>query len=678
MRITWPVMAGVVCREFYGLPDEIVLCLFLACFLWVLMYVLPVKFSQTLSIKYNTAFGTCITVCLFCAGFLYTSSRRVPVPEWPENKEVLARVTLSDSPLRREKSYRVEADVSHLCDGKTFPDSPGKMLLYFSKEINCQNWQPGDVLLLRLKPDRIKGPANPGEFDLQTYNRRKGIFYRAFINPGQVLAHRATQNRNIIHRIGRYMMSRSEKHLGRSPEKALADALVLGYQDDLDEETVERYSRSGTSHVLAVSGLHVGILWLVIDRMLFFMNRKKWMRVSKFFLSIGVLWGYAILTGLSPSVMRAAIMFSCFAAGGIMKHGYHSINILCFSAWLQMLVDPYVIFNAGFQLSYAAVAGILVFHKPFKHAVYFRQKWLRYLWEMVSLTLAAQLATAPVSLYWFGQFPTWFAFSNLPIVPLSGLALQLGLAAYVLEWIPYVGPFLFRVFSWSIRLMDLLADFFSELPLALLYFHVDFWDAVLLYILIVLLSLFIAKKRPVWFKSVVALTCVYLAFDGYREWQIASTENWVFYRLKKGTAIRHHQGHHAHEFVSGTVDEKSYGFSVKPSDRKFNTKKRIHISAYDGFISMGNRHIVLLQPKHLKRRLPQQVTCDWLLVESMRFIDFEMLSHNFRFDKLFIGSGNSHKSRGYWKRECIRRKIPFYDLKEAGAYFEPHEAHEDN
>lgn len=676
VRITWPVVAGIVLCEFFPVPEGFAAVFFALAFVGVAVFVLPGKGRQALSLARDTWFGVGVTVALFAAGYVYTESRKTAAPEWPQQQDLLTKLRLLDAPQAREKSYRVEAEVLQVWENNEARATSGKALLYFSKETGCAAWAPGDELTLGLKWNRIQGPKNPGEFDLEQYNRRKGIFYRAFVKPEQVWSHVPQTGFSVaalLHRIERYMTGVSARYFNSPAEKAVADALILGYKDDLDEETVSRFSRSGTSHVLAVSGLHVGILWLILDKLLAFMNRRKALRIGKFALSLAVLWGYATLTGLSPSVLRAAIMFSCFAFSGLLKKDYNSINTLCVSAWLQLIIDPMVLFNAGFQLSYAAVAGILIFYPLIKNGLYFRHSYARLLWELVALTLAAQLTTLPVSLYWFGQFPTWFVFSNLPIVPLSGLALQLGLAAYVLEWVPYLNGLLFHLFALSIKLMDALAGFFAGLPGAILHFRIDLWDAFLLYGFIAVVTLFLLEKKPVWFKMALAVTCLYFVSDIFRQWKFSQTDRWVVYALKEGIVLRHQLGRQVQEYRSPAVSRKAYSFSVTPSDRTFAVDGQTAITPAAGFMNVGNRNVVLLQRNHLNHILPVPVTCDWLLVENMRYIDFDALQQNFRFSKLIIAGGNTHKSRRFWRKECIKRRIPFYDVTEAGAYVEEFE-----
>lgn len=671
IRITIPAIIGIIVYE--CMPIHMYIPIVLACisFIVVGLSTLPFGSVKSWAIAHNQWIGISIIVCFFSVSYLYTAVRSSSKPMWPINKELVMKVRLLDSPQKRERSYRVEAEMLEYLFGDTLMVRGGKMLLYFSKDTDCEKWKPKDELMLTVKLNAIEGPKNPGEFDLAAYNKRKGIYHRAFVRTDQVLSYLPNDGfsiRGYTYKAEKYLLTLSAKHFNSPSEKALSDALVLGYQDDLDEETVTRFTKSGTSHVLAVSGLHIGILWLVIDRVLYLFNRNKTTRWVKFFLSLGILWAYALLTGLSPSVMRAAVMFSCFAAGGILKQRHNSLNILFLSAFIQVLIDPMVLFNAGFQLSYSAVAGILIFYPPIRDAFYFHDKKARLLWEMVALTLAAQMITTPISLYWFGQFPVWFIFSNLPLVPLSSLALIFGLAAYALEWLPFVGELLFHLFVLSIKLMDALAAFFGDLPHGLLYLRVDLWDAVLLYILMATMSLFLVKRSPVWFKISLVMVCIYLSHMLVDEFSFSNSEKWIVYNTKQGTIIRFYSGHDVEEFRSERVDRKSYSFSVKPSDKVFQVRNKINVIPESDFLIIGNKKVVLLRDRHLQSKINRPVACDWVVLESMKYIDFNRLQENFTFNKLIIGSGNSYSSRKFWKKECVERNIPFCDIAESGAW----------
>ena len=667
LRIAVAMAAGIVCHEFCHLPISWVIGFVSVTFLSTLLFAF--LFSKTQRIAYNQWLGIGILGCLFFTAYLHADTFHPVKPDWPEQQTIM-RVKLSGFPMEREKTYRVEAEMLEYERNDTVRNNGGNILLYFSKEIACKNWQPDDELIIAAKPTEITGPMNPGEFDLAAYNAKKGIYYRAFVQPKQVLEHKESHSFGVkkwFYKARKYLMSLSEERFSSPSEKALSDALVFGYQDDLDEETVGRFSKSGTSHVLAVSGLHIGILWAVVDWLLSFLNRRKSLRIVKFILSLSVLWGYALLTGLSPSVMRAAIMFTGFAAAGAMKQRYISLNVLFVSAAAQMILEPMVIFNIGFQLSYSAVASILIFYPPIKNTLYFKKKYQRLIWESVALTLAAQILTTPISLYWFGQFPVWFIFSNLILVPLSSLALMLGLISFAFVWLPYVSDLLFLLFSLSIKLMDTIAAFFAELPYALLYFNPDGWDIIGLYLIIIFITLFLEKKTVTWFKAILVVGCLFLGAGLVKMLVLPMKEQWIVYQLKQGTVLRYFHENKVDEYRSELADKKSYSYSVKPSDRLFDVKERSAVSAHNSFLSIGNKNIVLLQKEHLENRLSSPIVCDWIIIESLKFIDFDALQANFTFQKLIIGSGNSWKSKQFWHKECAKRNITVHDLTQEGA-----------
>ena len=205
----------------------------------------------------------------------------------------------------------------------------------------------------------------------------------------------------------------------------VASALLLGYRENLDKELVKSYASAGAMHVLAVSGLHVGILYLLLTRIFSFLKKVKKVKNGKFILTILIvsfLWFYAIMTGLSASVMRATTMFSFIVIGNELLNRKTSIyNTLAVSAIILMIINPFIVYQVGFQLSYVAVVGIVYLQPKLNRLFYSRYKLVRGVWAITCVSLAAQIATFPLSLHYFHQFSTYFFISNLIVIPASSL-----------------------------------------------------------------------------------------------------------------------------------------------------------------------------------------------------------------------------------------------------------------
>jgi competence protein ComEC len=668
-RVVLPVMAGILYAEYINIhPDWLGIASILGVLILSIL-IFTEKGIFHVGLKYPGTHGFLLTFALFGASVFYTHVCKPVKPVLPEGKYILAKFRILSPPVEREKTYRVEARLLYCVDSILIP-SDAKVLLYVAKNSEVRRWERTDEITARVRLNPVAGPKNPGEFDLQLFNRRKGIYYTGYLNAENILSAKKGSKFTVmkwVDRLAKYMVSIPDTYFNSPAEKALAKALVLGYKDDLDEETISRFSKSGTSHILAVSGLHVGILWILTDRLLFALNSRKLLRWLKFFIALSVLWSYALITGLSPSVMRASIMFSFFALGSLIHARYNSFNILCLACLAILILNPMLLFSAGFQLSFTAVAGILFLYPLFRNAVYFRKSWQRTIWEITSVTLSAQLGTLPVSLYWFGQFPVYFAFANLPMVPLAGITLNAGILAMLLEQVPHLGILLIHLFMLCIKLLDSMASFFSSLPHAVVSIHIGAFELLLLYGIIIALTSY--SLRPAFKPLFISLLCagMYWGWGCHDLFKKSRQEVWVIYSVKGGNVIRFQKGRKAMEWKSETLEEKSYSFSVSPSDRVLGTGKKVSVQDNNGFLSLGGKTFVMLAKHHLKSPHDTPVKCDFLIIDGFSYLPFEKVAQSFHFSEIVIGTDTPLKSRTYWKKVFNENGWNYWDLNEQGA-----------
>lgn len=222
-------------------------------------------------------------------------------------------------------------------------------------------------------------------------------------------------------------------------EYSVAAAILLGYDDELPPELRQNYVTAGSMHVLCVSGLHVGIIFLVFSTILSFLDKYGAVfKILKFCILLLIMWTYAFIAGLAPSILRATIMISFIVIGKIIKRNGVIINSIAASAFVILAIEPEDLFNIGFQLSYAAVIGIVVLQRPIYNVFYIKNKILDKIWELTSVTLAAQFATAPFTIFYFNQFPLYFWLSNLFMTPLSTVVIIGGMIMLLVSFIPYL------------------------------------------------------------------------------------------------------------------------------------------------------------------------------------------------------------------------------------------------
>lgn len=309
--------------------------------------------------------------------------------------------------------------------------------------INADNLREGDQLFFSSRMEFISNKGNPGEFDAVHYWRSKGVQRIGFLSEDDfklIASEDPPFFKSLFRQASSYLGNVLSTFLSDS-ELSVAKALVLGDKSMLTQETKAQFSNAGAMHVLAVSGLHVGIvMYLLIS--IFGRFPRIFSRNGAFLLAVILIWIYAGITGFSPSVLRSTFMFSVLVLGQLVSKKSDGLNTLFLTAVVMLLLNPLLLYDIGFQLSYLAMIGILNFYKPISELLNIKNKWLRKMWEGTAVGIAAQLTTVPLTLYYFHQFPNYFALTNIGMMVFAGLVLGFGVVLLVTHWIGFLATFL--------------------------------------------------------------------------------------------------------------------------------------------------------------------------------------------------------------------------------------------
>lgn len=287
---------------------------------------------------------------------------------------------------------------------------------------------PGDRILFQHPLQPIPGARNPNTFDQRQFEHFRKTGYQVYLPKGNFFIERARSSNKPLQqpvRSRKFLLEMLAQYLPDTTNFAVAAALVAGYKGFLDSDTRTAYARTGAMHVLAVSGLHVGIIYFLVQKILTVIPYLG-SRLIRFPVSILVIWFYALLTGAGPSVLRAATMFSFLIIGNQLGRKGHVFNSLAASAFCLLVINPFLFGQVGFQLSYSAVAGILSFQPILYKGVYFRHWLPDHFWQLLTVSLAAQAGTLPLALFHFQQFPLLFWLSGILVVDAAGIILALG------------------------------------------------------------------------------------------------------------------------------------------------------------------------------------------------------------------------------------------------------------
>jgi competence protein ComEC len=426
-----------------------------------------------------------------------------------EQKTFLLRVC--DAPVLGKGGVRFPADIIYSGDsvGDLFPTT-GRVMMFFYSDSTALNLKADDVIAVSGKLMDPSEPKHPFGFDYKKYLAGKGIFKILSPKTGMwkvvpelfspTFKGRMVQIReNMIHLMDDFNIP--------NEERGVLAALIWGKASEIDADIMSSYSRAGVVHVLAVSGLHVGLVYAVLTPVMnrFFGKRKrKWIR---FLVPALILWVYAGLTGFSPSVLRAAVMFTGFIIAEEFGKSKESFNTLMSSAFVLLVFDPIMLFNIGFQLSYLAVLGIMTLQKPLLSLYYSRHYLLREIWKMCAVSIAAQIITMPLCLYYFHQFPTYFLFANILVIPISTVILYAGLLFFACHWFQPLAWLSINLATAFTHWMNMIIGFFDKLPMALIErIGVSFFGMVLLYLFVFgFFQWWVRQKQVAFYVCLVSL-----------------------------------------------------------------------------------------------------------------------------------------------------------------------------
>ena len=340
--------------------------------------------------------------------------------------------------------------------------SCSKQVVFFIN--TTDSLEVGDVVATNSPLERIKNNGNPGEFDAHFFWSSKGIDQIGFISEDgfSVIDNRISWFDKWSLKSRNYLISILKSQL-KGEELAVAQALILGDRSDLENETINAFGNSGAMHVLAVSGLHIGILLQIIVICLKVFSRYL-SKKQALVLALIIIWIYTILSGLSASVLRSTVMFTVLSLSQLFGKNHHSINNLFFTAFVLLVINPLNLYDIGFQLSFLAMLGIFWFYQPISRWIFVKNKWIRKIWETTAVGLAAQLLTVPLSLYYFHQFPNYFLITNIALMSVTGIILGFGLLVFSFYWLKFLGKLFVFILSISLLFTLKTVHIIDELP----------------------------------------------------------------------------------------------------------------------------------------------------------------------------------------------------------------------
>lgn len=658
------LVLGILAPHFFPFYSNSLLFVLLALLLCVTVLWLWArkKIIQTIY------FGIAAYLCFFAIGYL---SYQLRLPQFLPNH--YANATFTDTPkwiqLKITKSLKEDrfnvkyfANVNFI-NGKR---KQGKILLAIKKDSLIEALPVDEILLVYGSIAEIQKQQNPHQFEYSNYMKMQGVYGQLRISKEEILMNKngSTTGMGLAQNVRAEIVNKLQKTSLHNDERAIIQALILGEKKDIDSQLYANYAAAGVVHILAVSGLHVGIIFVILTFL--FKPLLLW-KHGAFFRSVSIvllLWGFAVLSGLSPSVTRAVTMFSFFAVANLLSRQTSSINTLFISFFVLLLINPFWLFQVGFQLSYLAVFFI-VWLLPLSYKLGYPKNWiLKKIWSIAVVSLCAQIGVMPLSLYYFHQMPGLFLLTNLVILPFLTFLMFGGILIVVLATVESLPNWLATSYNYSIETLNnfvhwiaIQEDFLFE------NIHFSSLKALAAYVLIIAVVLVLKKveyRRLV--SSLLALSLLISIFI-YEEFKTSNDQLIVFHKSQT-SMIGLQSGSDFILFKSDSTNKYADRYPIKSFITAMNIKNYSEEKLPDVF-RFKDKNILIVDSLSI---YPKTKNIQVVILANSPKVNLSRLIDSLRPSQIVADGSNYTSYLLRWEKTCKLKKLPFRYTAKQGAF----------
>ncbi|TDS16009.1 ComEC/Rec2 family competence protein [Sphingobacterium paludis] len=674
LRVLLCYAGGILLGRMEEMPPSFLLIISGSALLLVAVMLFLVAFTKQMN---PFLFPILFYVCLLIFGMLSVAQPLATHQRSSFDQDQLETCigVIVDEPSVRAKVIRfpVVLQQGQLGD-RRFPLS-AKVMLSVARGDEVQEFRYGDKIAFKNTLQPIPPPYNPQQFDYKRYCANKNIHYQAYV--------RIDDYKAIGHERGDLLVGLALDLRHKLKEKfskvvydqealQVCAALIFGHRSDFNNETLQVFSETGTIHVLSVSGMHVGIVFYLLNLICHFLDNIRYGKLCRFLFIMLAVWSYVILTGMAPSILRAGLMISFLLLANLGKRKYGSLNSLFASAFVLLLFDPLLLFDVGFQLSYMAVFGLFTLY-PLLNGLIRPRYWLpRVTLQLIWVSVSAQLFTAPFAVYYFQQFPTYFLLGNLFIAIPSTLLMYLGILLSFSPWAflnSFIGMGLVYVCKFMLEGLYIV----QRLPLAVIS---GIQLGLLEMILLTLLLLFFVMSWRMRSKLILFLAMVFLllfsASSTYYSHTHSTFRGVKVYNIKRDLAVAFiDKGRVSLISTLDTIDHPSLKTQVWPDLLMYAKMDQVRFTQinrqagrnYTVSSALGN---MLIVDGYLRSPIPDSTT--WILFRDMRKSDACILSSIRRGTFLILDGSNSENAISVLCEKADSAHVEYYVLKDNFAY----------
>jgi len=589
----------------------------------------------------------------------------------PRSDALLVKVSSDMAPKEKTNCWQVNVEQIHV--DNHWLKVHGVIKMYVYRNDSAPAYHIDQSLLLPVNElSEIKNSGNPFGFNFAAYAQRNGLFHQAFLNHKDITIYdNSLQQGDVVLASKRTLMGAIRNNVKDSVTRSLIEATLLNERASLDDDLWKAYSVTGIVHIIAISGTHVMMLCGILMFLLTWIKHKK-LEWLKYLVAVALVWYYIALTNFPPSAVRAAAMFTLMAVGIKLNRHINSINTWAAAAFLLLCYNPYWLYDVGVQLSFLAVLSILVFYAPVRLWVKPSNKILRFLWDGIAISVAAQILVFPLALYYFHQFPLLSVVANIPAAIYSFLLMTGSLLLFFIDSIGLPAVWLGQLITWLTQGFHVIVMALANItPSAMQHLYIDTVDFLLMMLAIVLFSLFCFKKGNAFLLSGLATTCMLILSFIIQDLNAAKQKRIVAYNAPKLSLVDVFNGKSVSS-LGDSVDlliDKAAKYSLLPARLGYRAMKPL--AARPDNLQLISNAKVLYWNENLMLNSDEKFAVDYLIVGSMAPFQPQVWQSIFS-PKLIIIDGSLPRWKAIkWKDEMELLGIKVHWVGEDGAWVFP-------
>ena len=687
LRLIIPFLMGMGCSFLIDFSPivthfSIIISLLLLIFLWIFNHFYrKYKFYQ-----YPYWIGISIGSYMLIAGVSTVQNQfyfQQVHQHFSQQKAVCLKVRVCEEPIFKQNIIKFKAYATKTYTSQQSQCCKGYLLVSIRRphHLHPMHIQYGDELILPANFTTITPPSNPYMFNYQHYLHTQHINHQIFVEQKNcfLTAHNKGNKMLTMALHWRKKVVKKYQQWLSKDAAALASTLILGYRSQLDQEVIQTYSRTGTIHILSVSGMHLALIYMMLNFMLKFLEPYPLGKHLKVISIVTLIWTYALITGFSPSVSRAAVMITFFTLGKNYAKNTHPLNILAASGFILLLYNPLYLVDVGFQLSYLSLIGLFIIVPVLQPHFVTSYKWLNYLIELIIVSIAATLSTFPISVYYFHQFPLYFILSNIIIALPASIIMYTGIALGILPLPSNV----LTLLAYSLEKTNLYAHAIlyriEHLPYATIdKIFIQHWHYIILYAIIISLLLINTQRYKIPIFTILILTLTISINYSLNRIQQMQQRKLIIHNIQNHIALSILDGKNGYVLTNLNSKHPNVRFSVQPCLDYFGALKitlinwqkdtlfhHQNMQRYRNFIQIFNHRLWIYDSNTPLPTDGKTISVDIAIIHKQPWIDLERFLQSIRCKTLII-SGNTPKKLKKWQMICAKQNITCHPLKTKG------------